>query len=76
MEGRNREGRMESVGLKKEETAYGTKGNRDMESVGLKKEETAVEGRNRDMESVGLKKEETAYRTKWKDVIEIWKVWA
>ena len=35
-----------------------------------------VEGRNRDMESVGLKKEETAYRTKWKDVIEIWKVWA
>ena len=27
------------------------------------------------MESVGLKKEETVYRTKWKDVIEIWKVW-
>ena len=27
------------------------------------------------MESVGLKKEETAYRTKWKDVIEVWKVW-
>ena len=40
MEGRNRD--MESVGLKKEETAYRTKGrNRDMESVGLKKEETA-----------------------------------
>ena len=35
-----------------------------------------MEGRNRDMESVGLKKEETVYRTKWKDVIEIWKVWA
>ena len=35
-----------------------------------------MEGRNRDMESVGLKKEETAYRTKWKDIIEIWKVWA
>ena len=39
-----------------------------------KKEETAYS--NRGMESVGLKKEETAYRTKWKDVIEIWKVWA
>ena len=35
-----------------------------------------MEGRNRGMESVGLKKEETVYRTKWKDVIEIWKVWA
>ena len=49
-----------------------------MESVGLKKEETAYTKwkDNRDMESVGLKKEETAYRTKWKDIIEIWKVWA
>ena len=48
-----------------------------MESVGLKKEETAYgKVSNRDMESVGLKKEETAYRTKWKDVIEVWKVWA
>ena len=35
-----------------------------------------MEGRNRDMESVGLEKEETVYRTKWKDVIEVWKVWA